>query len=383
MQLCVCLDKKKKKKKRSSGGGRELQCCGGLAAMSSSMVCKVLLSFLIVYVAGGFRVAYVLSASSDDSSDSDAAFGFNQFSTNIGHVVLLGDAQVSNDDLALELTTTSAGRALFNTPVRLLDPTTETTVSFTTSFIFSIVSSNASSGGVVSYGDGLAFTIASDNSSVGSSGPWLGLLQASSSTLAGASESPQSRVLAVEFDTHQDMAFSDINDNHVGVDINSLTSVQSQAAQSGSLPVELASGGHIKAWIQYDSVTHSLDVWLSPYTSDYIKPSAPLLSVAIDLSPDLDEYMYVGFSASTGAGTVSHKVWSWDFQTQTLNSNGSPAAGSDDFGGAPSPSPGSFTGYEPPGYSGADKKSAKLYGFTTFIAATVCLTHLVLLLLSS
>jgi hypothetical protein len=187
----------------------------------------------------------------------------------------------------------------------------------------------------------------------------------------------------VEFDTHQDMAFSDINDNHVGVDINSLTSVQSQAAQSGSSPVELASGGHIKAWIQYDSVTHSLDVWLSPYTSDYIKPSAPLLSVAIDLTPDLDEYMYVGFSASTGAGSVSHKVWSWDFQTQTLNSNGSPAAGSDDFGVAPSPSPGSFTGYEPPGYSGADKKSAKLYGFTTFIAATVCLTHLVLLLLSS
>jgi hypothetical protein len=106
MQLCVCLDKKKKKKKRSSGGGRELQCCGGLAAMSSSMVCKVLLSILIVYVAGGFRVAYVLSASSDDSSDSDAAFGFNQFSTNIGHVVLLGDAQVSNDDLALELFST-------------------------------------------------------------------------------------------------------------------------------------------------------------------------------------------------------------------------------------------------------------------------------------
>lgn len=36
----------------------------------------------------------------------------------------------------------------------------------------------------------------------------------------------RNRVFAIEFDTHQNTAFKDPNDNHIGVDVNSVISLK-------------------------------------------------------------------------------------------------------------------------------------------------------------
>lgn len=112
-------------------------------------------------------------------------------------------------------------------------------------------------------------------------------------------------LFAVEFDTVRDLNFKDISDNHVGIDIDGLTSIASVNASyfvgSTRRELDLKSGKTIQAWIDYDSTRNQLDVMLS-FSST--KPSSPILSVVVDLSPIFEESMYVGFSASTGVQTT-------------------------------------------------------------------------------
>ena len=87
-----------------------------------------------------------------------------------------------------------------------------------------------------------------------------------------------------------------------------------------------------------------LDVSIAPYVNqDYVKPSQSLISLPIDMGTVFNEYMYVGFSAATGAGSVKHKIWSWTFKTTTVDGSGLPVASPPDSESwAPAPSPGGF-----------------------------------------
>ncbi|KAL0451122.1 UNVERIFIED_CONTAM: L-type lectin-domain containing receptor kinase S.4 [Sesamum latifolium] len=132
-------------------------------------------------------------------------------------------------------------------------------------------------------GHGLAFTIA-PSKELKSALPsqYLGLLN--SSDVGNFSN----HLFAVEFDTVQDFEFGDINDNHVGIDINDMESNQSAAAayfsdNSVKKDLNLKGGKPIVAWIEYDSVTNFLNVTLSPSSS---KPTTPLLSFQMDLFSD-------------------------------------------------------------------------------------------------
>ncbi|KAG6697433.1 hypothetical protein I3842_09G198500 [Carya illinoinensis] len=123
-------------------------------------------------------------------------------------------------------------------------------------------------------------------------------------------------LFAVEFDTVQDLEFEDIDNNHVGVDINSLQSNASAAAayfinDSTKQDLNLKSGSAILAWIDYNSAENVLNVSVSPFSS---KPSKPLLSLKVDLSQILQEFMFVGFSASTGLLASSHSILGWSFK---------------------------------------------------------------------
>ncbi|KAK1355308.1 hypothetical protein POM88_048564 [Heracleum sosnowskyi] len=115
-----------------------------------------------------------------------------------------------------------------------------------------------------------------------------------------------------EFDTVQDFEFHDINDNHIGVDIDSLISNVSVNAScfnnGGSVKEELylKSGKTIQAWIDYDSGRNELNVTLSLSS---VKPKFSVLSYHVDLSPIFRDYMYVGFSSSTGLLASSHYVF--------------------------------------------------------------------------
>lgn len=268
--------------------------------------------------------------------DADTSLQYYQFSDSSNSISVLGDARIYIDDLALELTNKGAGRATYDYPVRTVSTSPQTSISFETTFIFSIEKELSTP---QSYGAGLTFSMSSENRTVGDPGAYLGLATATpSSDIAVAT----TKYFALEFDTRQDTQFQDMNDNHVGVDFSSLVSDQAKPAMSGATPVVLASGNHIQAYVTYNSLAHVLDVSISPYTNgDYVKPAESLLSVPIDLSTVLNEFMYVGFSAATGAGTVRHKVWSWTFKTTTVDSTGQPIASPPDADAylAPGPAP--------------------------------------------
>ncbi|KAG0605082.1 hypothetical protein M758_9G029900 [Ceratodon purpureus] len=299
---------------------------------------------------------------------ADTSFQYYQFSDSSGSISTLGDARIYIDDLALELTNTSAGRATYDYPVRVLSTSPSTSISFETTFIFSI---EPDVGVPSSYGAGLTFSISSENTTVGDPGPFLGLVKANpSSSLA----LPTVKYFALEFDTHQDTQFQDMNDNHVGVDFNSLISNQAKPAQSGVTPITLASGSHIQAYVTYNSLAKILDVSIAPYVNqDYVKPAQSLISVPIDMGTLFNEYMYVGFSAATGAGSVKHKIWSWTFKTTTVDSSGQPVASPpDSVNSGPGPSPSAFDQGSGFGDSGSARSvSSILWPFLGLFAVMV------------
>ncbi|EFH38712.1 hypothetical protein ARALYDRAFT_333335 [Arabidopsis lyrata subsp. lyrata] len=109
-------------------------------------------------------------------------------------------------------------------------------------------------------------------------------------------------VIAVELDIHKDDEFGDINDNHVGININGMRSNISAPAgyfdQKGQFKsLSLISGNLLRL-----SVTLS-----SPEEAYY--PNQPLLLLNQDLSPYLLEKMYLGYTASTGSVGALHYIW--------------------------------------------------------------------------
>uniref|UniRef100_A0A2C9VYF3 Legume lectin domain-containing protein n=1 Tax=Manihot esculenta TaxID=3983 RepID=A0A2C9VYF3_MANES len=117
-------------------------------------------------------------------------------------------------------------------------------------------------------------------------------------------------IKSFEFDTVQDFEFGDINDNYMGIDINSLVSNKYAPAaffidNSTKMNLTLQSGKVFQAWVDYDLTQNLIEVRLS---SSSIKPRSPILSFEVDLSPFLHDYMYVGFSSSTGLLASTHYI---------------------------------------------------------------------------
>ena len=123
--------------------------------------------------------------------------------------------------------------------------------------------------------------------------------------------------MAVELDTVQSPEFKDIDENHVGIDVNSMISNDSAPAtyfsdeEGKNKSLMLISGKPIQIWIDYNGAEKLLNVTIAPIS--VAKPSRPLLSKVIDLSQILQESMYVGFTAATGAIRSYHYVLGWSF----------------------------------------------------------------------
>ncbi|KAL6897353.1 hypothetical protein ACP4OV_007049 [Aristida adscensionis] len=218
-----------------------------------------------------------------------------------------GVAAVTADGM-LELTNGTLqrkGHAFHPAPVRLRG-STNGTLSFSTSFVFGILSDHA---GLSAHG--MAFVVAAgvDFSAALPSG-YLGLLNVQRNGNAS------NRLLAVELDTMQNDEFGDINDNHVGVDVNSLRSVRSSSAGycdgGGFRNLTLISGDAMVVWVDYDAAAARIDVTMAPL--NVAKPARPLVSVTYNLSTVLPDSAFVGFAAATG-GTLrsQHYVLGWSF----------------------------------------------------------------------
>ncbi|GFZ13262.1 concanavalin A-like lectin protein kinase family protein [Actinidia rufa] len=216
-----------------------------------------------------------------------------------------GVAEIHPNGL-LQLTNTSkqqAGHAFF--PVRL--NTSTRNLSFSTYFVFAMIPEIPILGG-----HGLTFIISpSMNFSQAVPSQYLGILNSSNNGLAS------NHLLAIEFDTIKSPEFNDINDNHVGIDVNNLTSLASanvahySDSDGTNKTLPMISGKPIQVWIDYDQGENLLNVAIAPIKSS--KPNQSLLSTKIDLSPILLDSVYVGFSAATGAMASSHYILGWSF----------------------------------------------------------------------
>lgn len=240
--------------------------------------------------------------------DSEELF-FEGFDGAGNNMSLNGAAEVESNGI-LKLTNDTLrvlGHAFYSSPLRFKNSTDGKAFSFSTAFALAMVPEYPTLGG-----HGLAFAISPTKELRGAlPSQYLGILN---DTDVG---NFTNHVFAVEFDTVRDFEFKDIDDNHVGIDINSLESNKSAPAayfngeNSTKQSLNLKSGKAIQAWIDYDSVKKQLTVKLSPFST---KPTSSILSFDVDLSPILQDSMYVGFSASTGMLASSHYILGWSFK---------------------------------------------------------------------
>ncbi|KAM6574542.1 hypothetical protein CsatA_022869 [Cannabis sativa] len=257
--------------------------------------------------------------------DKDLTSGITFTGFNSSNIMLSGEAEI-NDIGLLRLTNTSVkfqiGSAFYPKPLtfKYFQNTFSSTTanskcfSFSTTFIFAIKPGQSES---PTNGHGMALVIA----------PTLGLPEASSKRFLGLFNESNNgdatnHILAIELDTKESSSFRDIDDNHVGIDINGLESVASASAayfvgdnnngyEFNNL--SLVSGKPMKVWVEYDAVVKQINVTLAPAIV-VRKPQKPLLSLTKDLSPILKDTMFVGFTSSTGSVGSNHYVLGWSFK---------------------------------------------------------------------
>ncbi|KQK19470.1 hypothetical protein BRADI_1g48432v3 [Brachypodium distachyon] len=179
--------------------------------------------------------------------------------------------------------------------------------SFSTTFVFVITSqySDLSS-------HGLAFTLSATTDS---------LLDALPSQFLGMFNDENvgnttNQLFAVELDTIINSEFRDLDDNHVGIDVNNLVSISSHTAgyytsNDTFSPLRLASGEPMQVWVDYDANSHQVNVSLAPYLER--KPERPLLSSIVNLTSVLPRSVYVGFASATGLLRCIHQIIGWSF----------------------------------------------------------------------
>jgi hypothetical protein len=161
-------------------------------------------------------------------------------------------------------------------------------MSFSTYFIFRIESN-------YNHGDGMTFTIQGQSkAALGGSGGALGY--------SGIRPS-----VAVEFDTAYNRGYSDINNNHAGIDVDgSLVSISSY--DLGLSYFTLANGTYY-VWIDYNNPDFEVRINDSPN-----RPASAILTTTLDLTHSLLPcHVFAGFTAGTGDFGERHSIRSWYF----------------------------------------------------------------------
>ncbi|KAJ0028091.1 hypothetical protein Pint_35376 [Pistacia integerrima] len=242
------------------------------------------------------------------AGDEYPGFIYNGFKS--ANLVLDGMAQFTANGL-LQLTNetkTLNGHAFYPEPITFKNYSNGRAFSFSTTFVFAIHPVYPTLAG-----HGMAFVIAPTRGLPGARpSQYLGLFNESNNGNAS------NHVFAVELDTVLTGEFFDINDNHVGIDVNGLHSEISAPAgyyddQTGDLKnLTLISNQRMQVWVDYNGEKKEINVSLAPFKSG--KPITPLLSLSRDLSSVFKTNMFVGFSSSPGSMLTSHYVLGWSFK---------------------------------------------------------------------
>ncbi|XP_073295793.1 probable L-type lectin-domain containing receptor kinase S.5 [Primulina huaijiensis] len=234
---------------------------------------------------------------------------FNQ--THFGIFEVVRPATISND--ALQVTPDSAspdfnmtynsGRIILKQSFKLWDG--NNTASFNTSFLVNVYRPQNDTPG-----EGVAFVIAPDLLLPHNSfGEFLGLTN--SSTDGNATN----KIVAVELDTFK-QSF-DPDDNHVGVDLNSVRSVKTEPLTPHNITIAPMGARFYNVWIDYDGNRKVIEVYMAEQPTKNgptpAKPGSPILWVDnLDLREQVNQYSYFGFSASTGNASELNCVLRWN-----------------------------------------------------------------------
>ncbi|GJN10346.1 hypothetical protein PR202_ga28433 [Eleusine coracana subsp. coracana] len=237
---------------------------------------------------------------------TDDGFVFNGFNGSSGWVMDGGSDVLPNGILAL-------GNAFYSSPFQMRNHSDGSVFSFSATFAFVIPPATGSGR------DGIAFVLA-PNISLSTvrtyGGGMFGLLS------PGDNGNPSNHLLCIELDTLYNEKFADIDDNHVGIDANSLNSSRSSPAGyytdnpfSDLHPLRLSSGREMQVWIDYDHGLMQLNVSLSLIPNP--KPKHPLLAHNINLSQVFLDHMYVGFSSSAWGIIHGYFILGCSFKVNT------------------------------------------------------------------
>ncbi|TYI17813.1 hypothetical protein ES332_A07G051000v1 [Gossypium tomentosum] len=200
-----------------------------------------------------FRLAILqLSLMISLAGSDDVEFIYNGFRS--ANLTLNGIAQLTSTGL-LKLTNEtkrSTGQAFYPYHINFKNSTNSSVSSFSTTFVFAILSKYH---GLSS--NGMAFVISPSRNFSGAGGSqYLGLFNKSSNGKA------TNHIVAVELDTVQSTDLNDINENHVGIDINGLISEKAFPAgyyEDGNgrrqfRNLSLIGGQRLQVWVEYDGV---------------------------------------------------------------------------------------------------------------------------------
>nr|BAK02623.1 predicted protein [Hordeum vulgare subsp. vulgare] len=269
--------------------------------MAMSKMAPISMFFLKLLLIG-------LSAPQFIAGDDNHRFVYSGFAD--ASLALDGTASVMPSGL-LELTNGTAmsmGHAFYPAPLRLRHSPNGMIQSFSASFVFGIIS--------IYYdlsSQGLTMLVAqSKDFTKAMPVQYLGLVNGSNNG------NTTNHIFAVELDTWQNPEFGDINNNHIGININGLTSVKSHPAgffhdQNGTFKnLTLSSQEAMQVWVDYDREKTQIDVTMAPLDMA-TKPQQPTVSARYNLSVVLTDVAYIGFSSSTGRIDARHYVLGWSF----------------------------------------------------------------------
>ncbi|CAO2036257.1 unnamed protein product [Urochloa humidicola] len=255
-------------------------------------------------------VAYLLCATTISHATNSVSFSYN-FSTP-GAVTspdlryISSNATAAGDRIDLTKDTSwSTGRVAYGLPVQLWDNTGKV-ASFTSNFTFAIKPHNNTA-----QGDGMAFFVGTYPPILpqDSKGGFLGLVN----NPYNPANTNFPVAVAVEFDAFRNVWDPNDTINHVGVDVNSVTSAAYAALPDGCF------NGTMSAWVRYDANTSTLSATLRfddlPGLMGLYNVSAPVDLKAAGLPPQAA----VGFSAATGDFVERHQILSWSFHSTLAN----------------------------------------------------------------
>ncbi|KAM3288544.1 hypothetical protein P3S67_021974 [Capsicum chacoense] len=272
------------------------------------------LFFIFILLLEGFLVTKVdcLNFSYPKFAKEDA----NDLITTNNSYVSFSALQVTSEAVGIPITNLS-GRIWYSQPLNLWNRKKNIRASFDSTFVIYIKPQSSI------WGEGLSFLLTKesgrDSIPDNSYGQWLGIVNASTNG------SSSNKIFAVEFDTRKSY-LDDLDDNHVGIDINSINSVNQVSLTDRG--INLSQAIDVIASIRYDGESKILRFYtfMSNQTRD--SDRNPIIFMPLDLSSFLPEDVFVGFSASTGVYTHQlNCIKAWNFTSTDIgnyneNNNG-------------------------------------------------------------